>query len=263
MRALMTGFLLAALALRAPAAIVSETVTYMDGDAELEGTFVYDDAVEGPRPGLVLFHQWSGPVAYEHMRARELADLGIVVLVADVFGKGVRPTDNESRMVEVAKYRQDRMLARSRARAAFDTLREREGVDGDRIAAIGFCFGGTIALELARDGAPLAGVVSVHGGLETTHKADAANFRPRVLALQGGSDPHVPDHEVAAFREEMRAAKADWQINEYGGAVHAFTDPGSGDDPNRGVAYHERATQRALAEVRRFLREVLFEGKTD
>lgn len=251
--------LLVALAIAAAstrAELVRQPVEYKDGDTVLEGQLVYNDAARGVRPGLVMFHAWSGISSYEMMRAEQFAQMGLVVLVADVYGKGVRPADMEARTVETTKYRSNRALMRSRARAALDVLRVRENVNTERIAAIGFCFGGTVALELTRDGAPLAGVISVHGGLDTPHP-DASRVRCPVLVLHGGNDPFVPDSQVQTFRDEMRSAKVDWQIVEYGGAVHAFTDPGAGADVTRGAAYDERATRRAIAEIRRFLRDAM------
>lgn len=257
------GVLIAlAAALSARADLVRQPVAYKDGDTVLEGQLVYNDAARGVRPGLVMFHAWAGISEYELMRAEQFAQMGVVVLVADVYGKGVRPADTEARMAETAKYRSNRDLMRSRARAALDVLRIRETVDTERIVAIGFCFGGTVALELARSGAPLAGVISVHGGLDTP-APDATRVRCPVLVLHGGNDPYVPDSQVQAFRDEMRAAKLDWQIVEYGGAVHAFTDPGTGTDASRGAAYDERATRRALSEIRRFLRDVLGSEKSE
>lgn len=262
MRRLCLLLVLAATAVTSRADLVRKAVEYRDGDAVLEGQLVYNDAAHGMRPGMVIYHQWSGISGYELSRAEQFAQMGLVVLVADVYGKGVRPADNEARAAEAAKYRSDRALMRSRARAALDVLRVREDVNTERLVAIGFCFGGTVALELARSGAPLAGVISVHGGLDTP-APDASHVRCPVLVLQGGDDPYVPDDQVQAFRKEMRAAQVDWQIVEYGGAVHAFTDPGAGSDPSRGAAFNERAARRAVADIRRFLRDVLGSEKPE
>lgn len=249
--------LCALLAGSAGAAFTNQTVIYHDGDTALEGQLVWDDAVSGAQPGVLVFHQWGGPGEYEQMRARELAAEGYAVFVADVYGQGVRPATSQERVVETTKYRSDRLLMRSRARAALDAFRA-QTVPLTRVAAIGFCFGGTVALELARSQAPLDAVVSLHGGLDTDHPAAPGSLAGLpVLILQGGDDPYVPDAQFETCRNELRAAKADWQAVIYGGAVHAFTDPGAGTDPGKGAAYHPAHAARALRDLKLFLGEHL------
>ena len=141
-------------------------------------------------------------------------------------------------------------------RAALDVLRSQPQCDPKRIAAIGYCFGGTCVLELARSGADVLGVVSFHGGLSTANPADAKNIHGKVLVLHGGDDPHVPPKEVEAFEEEMRAAGVDWQLVAYGGAVHAFTNPAAGNDKSRGAAYNATADRRSWEAMRVFLTEI-------
>lgn len=242
--------------LTAHARIVAKTVEYRDGETTLEGRLVFDDATPAPRPGLLMFHAWGGPGAYEQGRAEEFAREGQAVFIADVYGKGVRPETPQARTVEATRYRGDRNLMRQRARAGLETLLAQADIDPEKITAMGFCFGGTVALELARSGAELAGVISVHGGLDTPNPADAANIKGAVLVLHGASDPYVPDSQLQDFRNEMRAAKLDWRIIEYGPAVHAFSDPGAGSDPGRGAAYHEPSARRAMDDARRFLEEI-------
>lgn len=257
-RLLTRSLLLAALlGTTVSAKIVRRQVDYRDGDLPMEGWVVQDDSIKDRRPALLLFHQWGGISDYELMRAEQFAQLGIVVFVADIYGKGVRPATTQERTAESTRYRSQRPLLRERAFAALEAASLQDTVDTNRVFAIGFCFGGIAALELARAGAPLAGVISVHGALDTPNPDDAARIRCPVLVLQGGADPFVPDDQVQAFRKEMRQAQVDWQIVEFGGAVHAFTDPSAGDDPRRGAAYHEQATRRALREIRLFLRDRL------
>ncbi|MDX9976117.1 MAG: dienelactone hydrolase family protein, partial [FCB group bacterium] len=155
--------------------------------------------------------------------------------------------------------RNDRQLQRDRVKAGLDTLLANERVDPARIGAIGYCFGGTTVLELARSGADVKGVVSFHGGLGTPDPGDAKNIKGRVLVLHGADDPHVPPAEVAAFEQEMRDAKVDWQLNAYGGAVHSFSNPESGDDPSKGAAYHKAAAERSWEAMRAFFADI-FEG---
>ena len=237
--------------------VTNRIVVYQDGETTLEGCLVWDTARPAPQPGILMFHQWGGWGDYEKMRATELAEDGYAVLVADVYGQGIRPATSQERMVETTKYRSDRLLMRGRARAALEAFSAQPLAVG-KIAAIGYCFGGTVALELARDGAAVDAVVSLHGGLGTDRPAapDALAGFP-ILVLHGGDDPFVPDDEVAAFRNEMRQAKAAWQIVEYGGAVHAFTDPGAGNDPTRGAAYNEDVCARALRDQNAFLEKQL------
>jgi dienelactone hydrolase len=158
-----------------------------------------------------------------------------------------------------APFRDDRPLMRARARAGLEVLRKHELVDPKRIAAIGYCFGGMTVLELARSGADVAGVVSFHGGLSTPNPAEAKNIKAKVLVLHGGDDPNVPPEQVLAFQDEMRKAKVDWQMVIYGGAVHSFTNPASGNDPSRGAAYNEKADQRSWEAMRVFFAEIFRE----
>ena len=241
-------------------AIQSREVIYLDGDVELQGQLVYDDAAAGPRPGVLVFHEWRGPGAYEQSRAEQLAGLGYAAFVADVYGKGVRPVTPDECRAEATKYRTDRALMRRRARAALDVLKAEEVVDPARMAAIGYCFGGTAVLELARSGADLAGVVPFHGGLDSPTPDDAKNIRAKVLVLHGADDPTMPPESIAAFEDEMRKAAVDWQLVLYGGARHAFSNPAAGNDPTGPVAYNEKADKRSWKAMKQFLEEVLGDG---
>jgi dienelactone hydrolase len=243
-------------ALPARAAIKTEVVEYKQGDTVLEGFLAYDDAAKDKRPGVVVVHDWMGLSDNTRKRARELAELGYVAFAADIYGKGVRPKDGKEADALAGKYKGDRVLLRARAQAALDTLKKNAHVDAAKVAATGYCFGGTTALELARSGAPLVGVVSFHGGLETSMPADAKTLKAKVLALHGAEDPYVPAKEVEAFEGEMRAAKADWQLVKYSGAVHAFTIVEAGNDPSKGAAYNALADKRSFEAAKDFLAEV-------
>ena len=170
------------LPLVASADLVEKTVTYNQGEAVLEGFHVYDDAVAGERPAVLVVHQWTGLTDYEKRRARMLAEMGYNVFAADIYGKGVRPKPPASGK-EAGKYKGDRALYRSRLRAGLQVLRNDERTDPGRIAAIGYCFGGTGVLELARSGAEIAGVVSFHGGLGAGagHEAAKGGVTARIL----------------------------------------------------------------------------------
>lgn len=236
--------------------IISRPVEYKQGDALLEGLSVYDDALPGKRPAVLVVHQWKGLGNYERKRAEMLARLGYNVFAADIYGQGVRPQTPGAAGVQAGKYKNDRALLRARVRAGLEVLANHELTDPRRIAAIGYCFGGTAVLELARSGADLAGVVSFHGGLSSPAPGDARNIRAKVLALHGADDPNVPPTEVAAFELEMRQAGVDWQLISYGGAVHAFTDWDAGNDNSKGVAYNERADRRSWEAMKQFFAEL-------
>jgi dienelactone hydrolase len=236
--------------------IVYKSVEYKQGDTVLEGLAVYDDSIQGKRPGVLVVHQWKGLGDYEKKRAEMLARLGYNVFAADIYGKGVRPQTPQAAAAEAGKYKSDRALLRARVRAGLDVLTKHELTDPKRIAAIGYCFGGTTVLELARSGADIAGVVSFHGGLGSPTPGNARNIKAKVLALHGADDPNVPPAEVAAFEGEMRQGGADWQLVAYGGAVHSFTDWNAGSDNSKGMAYNERADRRSWEAMKLFFAEV-------
>ena len=244
------------LAIIARAEIISKPVEYKEGQTTLEGLWVYDDSVKGKRPGVLVVHQWKGLGDYEKKRAEMLAKLGYNVFAVDIYGKGVRHNNSKDASAEAAKYKNDRKLLRARVAAGLDVLKRQELTDANRIAAIGYCFGGTTALELARSGADIAGVVSFHGGLNTPNANDAKQSKAKVLALHGADDPHVPPAEVAAFEKEMRDAKVDWSLVAYGGAVHSFTDWNAGSDNSKGSAYNEKADKRSWEAMKQFFAEI-------
>lgn len=251
----MTALLLclAAVATGAQAEIVTETRDYALDGTVLEGTVVYDNTATEPRPAVVVFHQWGGAGDYEVARARMLAENGYVAFVADVFGKGIRPPTVDERKAIVTAYYGDRPMMRARARAALDAARALPQVRTDAVAAIGYCFGGAVTLELARDGADLDAAVSIHGALNTPNPADAANIKAAVLVQHGGDDPYVPAEELAAFRKEMEDAKVNATITVYEGAVHSFTDWNAGTDPSKGAAYNEDVDKASWKELIAFL----------
>jgi dienelactone hydrolase len=238
------------------AAIQTKTVEYKQGDTTLEGFVAYDDAIKGARPGVLVVHQWMGLTDYEKHRAEMLAQLGYVAFCVDIYGKGVRPQNVAEAGALAGKYKSDRRLLRARVNAGLDALRQQPLADPKRIAAIGYCFGGTTVIELARSGAAIAGVVSFHGGLDALDPADGKNIKCKVLALAGADDPFQKPEDLAAFEKEMRDAKVDWQIDFYGGAVHAFTQPMAGNDNSKGVAYNEKADKRSWEAMKQFFAEI-------
>ena len=247
---LTAAVLLGALSLHA--AIQTKTIEYKQGDATLEGVLVWDDAVKGARPGVLVVHQWMGLTDYEKHRAEQLAGLGYVAFCADIYGKGVHPKDTKEAGAEATKYKSDRALLRQRVNAALTELKSSKLVDAKRVAAIGYCFGGTTVIELARSGAELNGIVSFHGGLDSPTPADGKNIKCKVLVCHGADDPYVKAADLAAFEEEMRAANVDWTLIKFGGAVHAFTQPLAGNDNSKGAAYNEKADRRSWAAMKLF-----------
>jgi dienelactone hydrolase len=256
---LLIGLLGAALLVSARAEIVTKSVEYKEGDTTLEGWLAYESGTTRPqetRPAVLIVHQWKGLGNYEKMRAEMLAKMGYVVFACDIYGKGIRPTSMQDAAAQAGKYKGDRALLRKRVQAGLDTLLNQKGVDAKRVAAIGYCFGGTTVLELARSGADVGGVVSFHGGLGTPTPEDAKSIKAKVLALHGADDPNVPPAEVAAFEKEMRDAKVDWQLVAYGNAVHSFTDKNAGNDNSKGAAYNEKADRRSWEAMKDLFAEI-------
>jgi dienelactone hydrolase len=258
---LITGFCCAvsilALAPASSAAIRTEAITYKHGDVRLIGYLAYDDSFKGKRPGVLLVHEWWGLNEYIKNRSMQIASLGYIAFAADIYGDGFSTKDPSQAGAFAGKFRGgDRKLLRERVNAGLKVLMDQSLVDKRKIAAIGYCFGGTTVLELARSGAEIAGVVSFHGGLDTPNPDDARNIKAKVLILHGADDPNVPVMQVNAFEDEMRKTKVDWQMVSYGGAVHSFTNPDSGSDPSRGVAYNEKADKRSWEHMKVFFAEI-------
>jgi dienelactone hydrolase len=240
----------------AQAEVKLDTVAYKQGDTALEGWLVYDDAQTGKRPGVLIYPQWSGPAEHERAVAERLAKLGYVAFVADIYGKDVRPTTPQAAAAESGKYMHDRPLLLARAQAAFDALRGSDIVDAGKIAAIGYCFGAAPALDLARSGAPLVDVVSIHGALGTPTPENARNIKAHGLALHGAADPLQNAQAVAAFEKEMTDGGVDWQVVLYGGVMHAFTVHAA-NDAAHGSKYDPIADQRSWQAMTDLLKNTL------
>ncbi|WP_415062732.1 dienelactone hydrolase family protein [Bdellovibrio sp.] len=241
---------------KAHAAITSEAVEYKDGKTTLEGVLVYDDSWTGLRPAVMIVHQWMGLTDYEKMRAEQLAAKGYVAFAIDIYGKGVRPKDAAEAGKLAMQYKTDIKAYRQREKAAFDYLVKNKRVDAKRIVIMGYCFGGTGALEAARADFPIVGAVSFHGGLSTPNPQNTKNMKAKLLVLHGAIDPNVPPKEVDGFMKEMNDAKVDYQFVAYSGAVHAFTQKSAGNDISKGVAYNEAADRRSWQALMDFLGEV-------
>jgi dienelactone hydrolase len=238
---------LAGLVGSAEAAVVVKPVPYeIEGEA-FEGLLIYDDAVTTPRPGLLMVPNWLGVSEDSAKKAARAAGDKYVVFMADMYGKAVRPTNADEAKAAATLVRGDRPLMRKRAQAAVEVLKAQTAqvaMDVSKLGAIGFCFGGGAVLELARSGAELKGFVSFHGNLDTPNPNDAQNIKAPVLVLHGADDPSVSPEQLDGFVAEMKAAKTDWQLVSYGGAVHSFTNP-QANVPGRNE-YHPLVAVRAF-----------------
>jgi dienelactone hydrolase len=240
---------LATVAAIAQSAIVTKRVEYKHGDAVLEGFLAYDDSKTGPRPGIMIVHDWDGLNAYEETRAKMLAELGYVAFAADIYGKGVKPKTPQENGAQASKYRGDAALFRGRLQAGLDEMKRQSQVDGKKTAAIGYCFGGGGVLELARSGADVTGVVSFHGSYGTALPATAGAVKSKVMVVHAAQDPATSREVFDKFLDEMRDAKVDYVMNLYNLDVHPFTVIG-------GPSYRPDADRRSWEAMQDFFREI-------
>ena len=240
--------------------VQTKKIVYKDGDTTLTGFLAWPadaNASKGLLPGVLIVHQWMGLTDYEKGRAKQLAELGYIAFALDIYGSDHSPTDFKTAGAASSRFKNDRKLYRKRLNLGLAELKKIAQVDQDRIAAIGYCFGGTGVLELARSGADVEGVVSFHGGLDSTNPKDGRNIKCKILLCHGEDDPFVPVQGIAAMKKEFNAAKVDWQMISYSGAVHSFTQPMAGNKPELGYAYNKKADKRSWAQMRVFFDEVL------
>jgi dienelactone hydrolase len=238
------------------AAIMMKDIDYKDGSVTLKGTLVYDDSLKGPRPGVLVVPEWWGKNEYIKQRAKQMAEQGYVAFAVDMYGDGKVTTDPAQAGQWAGAFYKDGALMRNRALAGLNVLRSQPNIDKSKIAAIGFCFGGTVALELGRQGEDLAGVGVFHAGLKFPDAAKKNAIKAKILVMNGAADPHVPFEDRQKFIEEMQQAGADIQFIEYGGALHAFTNPNADKFHIEGIAYNEKAEKRSFATLRTFLAEI-------
>ena len=234
----------------------TKPLLYNDGPLPLHGHLAFDDAATDRRPGVLVVHEFFGLADHAKGRADRLAaEFGYVALAVDMYGHGKLAATPQEAMAAMMPIVNDPDTLRRRMRVALSTLRQQPGVDPDRIAAIGFCFGGRCSLELARDGADVRAVVSFHGALETDRPAAPGAITAKVLSCTGAADPMIAEGKVRAFQDEMTAAGADWQTVVYGGAEHAFTNPHAGRAGVPGLKYDAAADRRSWAAMRDLLDE--------
>ena len=234
----------------------TETIDYRAEGTLLEGLLAYDETVQGPRPAVIIAHDWTGRRELPCSKAVELAKAGFVGFALDMYGKGVFGSgeDIEANAALMNPLVENRVTLRQRILAALDVVKKLPQVDNNRIVAMGYCFGGMCVLELARAGADVRGVVSIHGIFTAS---DVANEKitARVLCLHGHDDPMVPPEQVLAFETEMSEAGVDWQVHAYGGTMHAFTNPDA-NNTDFGAMYNETADKRSRRALHNFLDEV-------
>jgi len=238
--------------LGAEAKVVTRTVAYEQDGQKLQGYLAYDDAKAGPRPGVLVIHEWWGLNDYTKMRTRQLAEMGYVAFAADMYGDGKTTRDpKEAQAWSSAVSGQAGLLA-LRSKAGLDVMRREKMTDVEKMAAIGFCFGGTTVLELAYAGVPLKGVVTFHGGLVVPDAQQARKIRAPIVILHGAADTFVDPETLEGMRKALDAAKVDWFMVSYARAVHAFTNPDADSFKIPGIGYNEKAAQRSWDEMARF-----------
>lgn len=237
-------------------AIRTADIDYKHADTLLSGFLAYDDALSYPCPAVLVSHAWVGRDEFACAKARRLAELGYVGFALDLYGRGVlgRNRDENARLMQ--PFLSDRAFLQGRMMTALETVRRFPQVDPDRVAAIGFCFGGLCVLDLARTGADLRGVVSFHGLLSPPGNIQGRRIQAKILVLHGHDDPMVPPEQVMALGGELTEAGADWQIHIYGNTLHAFTNP-QANDPSFGTVYDAIADRRSWQSMQNFLAEVL------
>lgn len=239
--------------------IQTRLIDYVDGDTVFEGRMAWDSAVAGPRPGIMIVHTIAGRSDLEENRAQQLAQLGYVGFAIDVYGKGTQGSDIDKNRAWMTSLLDDRPLLQRRLLSALSSMRAQPEVDASNVATIGFCFGGLCALDVARVGADVAGVVSFHGILGAPGNTAANTVSAKVLVLHGWDDPLATPEEVVSLADELTSMGADWQLHAYGNTMHAFTNPNA-SDPGSGKQYSEIVNRRSWIAMQNFFAE-LFGGQ--
>jgi len=259
MKNMLLSLLLCSLGSVAQASVQGMDVTYEANGTTLKGYVAYDDSIKGKRPGVIVVHEWWGQNDYARKRARMLAELGYTAMAIDMYGDG-KVADNPDDAGKLAgAVRKDMSLTKVRFEAGMQTLRKQDTVDADKIAAYGYCFGGGIALNMARLGEDLKGVASFHGSLDTAIPVQPGQIKARIVSFSGDADQSIPAEKVAAFKKEMDAAGVNYRVVIYPGAKHAFSNPEAtevGLRFNRPIAYNAEADKDSWQQATKFLREV-------
>ena len=244
----------------ASAEVVTRNIEYQQGETVMKGMLAYDDAIKGKRPGVLVVHEWWGQNEYPRERAKELAALGYTAFALDMYGEGMTAEHPKDAGTFAGAVGNDLPLAKARFEAALDTLKQQSNVvDANKIAAIGYCFGGGIVLQMARLGEDIKGVVSFHGSLASKIQAERGKVKAAVRVFNGAADPMVKPEQINAFEREMFAAGVDYKVVNYEGAKHAFTNPGAtalGKKFELPLAYNEHADKDSWAQMQAFFKEI-------
>lgn len=233
-------------------AVKTQTIQYEQGGTTFQSFLAWDDAVQGKRPGILVCPEWWGLTDYAKSRAQQLAQLGYVALAVDLYGNGKTTEDPKEAGTLSGALKKNRALLRQRVNAGLEQLKKNENVDPQKTGAIGYCFGGTTAIELGRSGADVKAIVTFHAGLDSPNPADGKNIKARLLICHGGNDSFTSEKDLDAFEDEMRQNHVDWQMNIYGGAVHSFTNPGADKHGIPGIAYNAEADHRSWQAMQMF-----------
>jgi dienelactone hydrolase len=238
---------------------MGKMVDYQAGDTTLKGYIAIDTVFKGKRPGVLVVHEWWGHNEYAEMRARMLAQEGYVALALDMYGDGKQANHPDDAGKFAGEVRKNMPVAEARFKAAMDLLKAHPDVDPDKIAAIGYCFGGGVVLEMARRGLDLDGVASFHGSLGTANPAQKGQVKASVLVLNGAEDPFTKPEQITAFKQEMENAGVDYKFINYPTAKHSFTNPAAdtyGQQFNLPLEYNETADRQSWAELQKFLKRI-------
>ncbi len=261
---MLVGFLFTC-AVAAQAEIKGKEMEYTADGTTLRGYIAHNDAMEGKRPGILVVHEWWGLNDYARKRAGMLAELGYTALAVDMYGGGETAAHPENAKKFSAQLRENPEMTRKRFLAGMKALKDHPTVDDEKIAAIGYCFGGGVVLQMARAGVDMDGVVSFHGSIPTDNPPESGEVEARVLVLTGGADPFVTEEQISKFQEQMKAAGADFRVVTYPGAKHSFTNPESdkfGRKFGMPLAYNLDADQQSWKEMKDFF-DRIFNGKSD
>jgi dienelactone hydrolase len=244
------------------ASVKGEDVDYKANGVVLKGYLAYDDAIEGERPGVLVVHEWWGHNEYARGRARMLAGMGYTALAVDMYGNGKTAEHPDNAAKFSSEVMKNQEVARGRFMAALEVLKGHGTVNPDRIAAIGYCFGGGVVLAMARSGVDLDGVVSFHGNLSTTEPARTGEVKTSILVCHGADDPFVSEEQIETFKKEMKSAEADLTFKSYEGAVHSFTNPDAdriGKKFDLPLAYNQKADQKSWSDMQSFFDRIFKE----